>query len=116
MTIFTGYEVSAGTFKTEKGETIDYDNRKLHFLTDDGMPDGSAGLLVSSPVKIKTSALAEALGCDVYHVDGILQRCIFSQVDFKVSIVNGTPLVTGFKVVGDGVKAINGMYGKAEKS
>lgn len=116
MTIFTGYEVSAGTFTTDKGEKIDYDNRKLHFLTNESMPDGSAGLLVSSPVKIKTSALADCLGCDVFHVDGMLQRCIFSQVDFKVSIVNGTPLVTGFKVVGDGVKAINGMYGKADKS
>ena len=114
MTIFTGYEVSAGKFKTEKGDVIDYDNRKLHFLTDDS--SSAFGFLVSSPVKIKTSALAEALGCDVYHVDGILQRCIFSQVDFKVSIVNGTPLVTGFKVVGDGVKAINNMFGKTEKS
>ena len=114
MTIFTGYEVSAGKFKTEKGETIDYDNRKLHFLTDDS--SSAFGFLVSSPVKIKTTALAEALGCDVLHVDELLQKSLFSQVYFKVSIVNGTPLVTGFNVVGDGVQAINAMYGKTEKS
>ena len=55
MTIFTGYEVSAGTFTTDKGEKIDYDNRKLHFLTNESMPDGSSGLLVSSPVRRYTA-------------------------------------------------------------
>lgn len=115
MTIFTGYQVSSGAFTSDKGQRVEYDNRILHFLSDDEISDGSAGFLVSSPLKVKAVVLADSLGCDILHVDKMLQQCLFSQIEFKMPIIKGVPTVTGFKVVGNGVNVINTMYGKAEK-
>ena len=42
--------------------------------------------------------------------------CPFCDSGKVIATVNGTPIVTGFKAVGDGVKAINAMCGKADKS
>ncbi|MBR1593129.1 MAG: hypothetical protein IJ666_09015 [Ruminococcus sp.] len=98
MIKLVGVEVSAGTFTAEDGRSIDYDNRVLHCLTDEGLPDNYTGLGYIKE-KIKLTTLAKYFKCTPADVDTYLNGFLLCDVAFRYSPSGGKMVVSGFDVV-----------------
>lgn len=95
-----GYDVSKGTFKSDRGEEIPYNKRVLYMMTDEGTKDTYTGYIPVDKQSIKLEVLASSFGCrvDDAEVDSFLNASLMRECVITFGIVGGKPIVTGFIV------------------
>lgn len=91
MNKITGYRISKGAFKNEKGETVAYDNTLFNVITDEN-PD-YVGLAPGGEYKVKTSEILDLTG-------GLTaDKLIGQEVLFEVFMLAGEPKVHKINVL-----------------
>lgn len=97
-TYLVGFEVNKGQFPNDKGELVDYNNRLLNFLTDDGQSAVSFGFS-GFQVKLKMSNVAWSLGVPERDesVNSSLEKIFRHKVDFIHAPKNGKLEIVGIK-------------------
>ena len=96
-TYLVGFEVKKGQFNNNGGEAVDYNNRLLNFVTDDGQTANSFGF-TGFQIKLKMSEVAVSLGVPERDesVDSALQKVFRKKVDFVHAPKNGKLEIVGF--------------------
>lgn len=100
-TILIGFEVRKGSFTNKStGEMVEYNNRTLRAITDDGANKTNFGYSAFEE-KVKLSELAEWLEVPEKDesVDNQLKQLINKPVEFKRAPRNNEFVVVGFKPV-----------------
>lgn len=97
-TYLVGYEVKKGQFPNDNGGFVDYNNRLLNCVTDDGHSATSTGFS-GFQVKLKMSEVAYSLGVPERDesVDSALEKTFRKKIDFIYAPKNGKLEIVGFK-------------------
>lgn len=96
-TYFVGFEVKKGQFTNDNGGIVDYSNRLLNCITDDGQNDKNFGF-TGFQVKLKMSEVAFSLGVPERDdaVDAALKNIFKKRIEFSYAPKNGTMMPVGF--------------------
>lgn len=96
---FIGVGVSRGTMDGDNGRKIDYDNRLIRCITDEGLSDDDYGFMAMKEIKIKTSVLCQSFKCIPKDLDTYLQSALGQEVEFKYGVIKGVEVVTGLNFI-----------------
>lgn len=96
-TYLVGFEVKKGQFNNSSGESVDYNNRLLNCVTDDGQGSNSFGFSTFQ-VKLKMSEVAFSL--DVPERDDSVDAALKNIfLEFINAPKNGVLSVVGFRPI-----------------
>lgn len=99
-TYLVGFEVKKGQFTNDNGGVVDYNNRSLNCVTDDGQNANNFGFSCFQ-IKLKISEIALSLGVPERDdaVDTALKNIFKKEIEFINAPKNGTLSVVGLRPV-----------------
>lgn len=91
QTILIGYEIRTGSFTNEKtGELVEYNNRKLRFITDSGATKDNIGFeAFTVQFKMKDLAACFRVGESDKLVDDVLNQSLHKEYELSYAPKNG---------------------------
>lgn len=103
MVRLIGFESQSGQFTSEStGEVINWSNRLLRCVTDEGLGKRERGLKIFEQ-KLKTDFVVDSLGINLNSsedtIDNALAHLLNTCIVFKTGIVKGKLEVNGFQVI-----------------